>query len=421
MVRALETDAMRLAYSLFMISSLAPALFLSTGCTRKPATPPQTPPPTVTVSKPIERDVTDYVEFTGRTDAIYYTEIRPRVTGYLVGMPFKEGDVVKKDQVLFEIDDRPYKAALDLSKASLEVAKAGLVKAQADYDIGLEVKKQSPGAISDQQIVQRLGARDEAKANVERAKASLENAQLNFDWCKVKSPTDGQISRYNYTLGNLVNQDQTVLTTVASQEPMYVYFDVDENNLLDILHKLVLPSKVDLMAQKDGVPVLMGLADEKGYPHKGFLNFSNNVVNPSTGTITLRGVFENPGNALGKKLLRPGMFVRVRLPLGKPHKALLVSETALGTDQDKKYVYIVDSKNLVQYQRVKPGPVQDDGLRVVDGIKADDWIITSGLQLVRPQMEVKPEQEPMPTTRATDSGTKSSPPAVIKQDGAEKK
>jgi multidrug efflux system membrane fusion protein len=375
----------------------------------------------VTVSKPIEREVTDYVDFTGRTDAILFTEIRPRVTGYLVGMPFKEGAVVKKDDVLFEIDDRPYKAALDLAKASLDVAKASLVKAQADYDIGLEVKKQSAGAISDQELVKRLGARDEAKGNVERAKASLENAQLNFDWCKVKAPSDGQISRYNYTLGNLVNQDQTVLTTVASQDPMYVYFDVDENTMLDILHKLVLPSKVDVMAEKDAVPVLMGLSDEKGFQHRGFINFSNNIVNPSTGTISLRGVFDNPGNAVGKRLLRPGMFVRVRLPLGKPHKALLVSEKAIGTDQGMKYLFIVDSKKLVQYQRIKPGPQQDDGLRVVDGIKPDDLIITSGLQLVRPQMEVKPEEEPMPTTPAPESAPKSSLPAVIKQDGAEKK
>lgn len=412
---------MRVANPVLLISWLTPALLLSAGCTRKAAAPAPAAPPSVTVSKPVEREVTDYVEFTGRTDAIFYTEIRPRVTGYLVGAPFKEGAVIKKDQVLFEIDDRPYKAALDLAKASLDVAKAALVKAQAYYDIGLEVKKQSAGAISDQELVQRLGARDEAKGNVERAKASLENAQLNFDWCKVKSPTDGQISRYNFTLGNLVNQDQTVLTTVASQEPMYVYFDVDENNWLDIERRLILPSKVDVMTQKGGVPVLMGLADEKGFPHKGDINFGNNIVNPSTGTLTLRGVFQNPGNALGKKLLRPGMFVRVRLPLGKPHSALLVSEKAIGTDQGMKYVFLVDNKNLVQYQRIKPGPQQDDGLRVVEGIKADDWIITSGLQLVRPQMEVKPEQEPMPTTPVSDSSSKASPPAIIKQDGAAKK
>jgi multidrug efflux system membrane fusion protein len=231
---------------------------------------------------------------------------------------------------------------------------------------------------------------------------------------------EGQIGKYNYTLGNLVTQDQTVLSTVASLDPMYVYFDVDENNMLDILHKLILPSKVDVMNQAGGVPVLMGLADEQGFPHKGFINFGSNVVNPSTGTITLRGVFDNPGNEVGKRLLRPGMFVRVRLPLGKPHPALLVSEKALGTDQGKKYVYVVDDKNIVDYRRVKTGPVQDDGLRVVEGVKADEWIITNGLQLVRPQMEVKIDPEPMPVTGGPEPAVKTAAPAA-KNDGAEKK
>jgi multidrug efflux system membrane fusion protein len=191
--------------------------------------------------------------------------------------------------------------------------------------------------------------------------------------------------------------------------------------MLYILHKLILPSNVDVMTLKNAIPVFVGLSDEKGFPHKGYINFGNNIVNPSTGTITLRGVFDNPGNAVGKRLLRPGMFVRVRLPLGLPHKALLVSEKAIGTDQGMKYLFIVDDKSKVQYQRIKPGPQQDDGLRVVDGIKPDEWIITSGLQLVRPQMEVKMDQEPMPTTPVPDADAKTSPPAVIKQDGADKK
>ena len=437
---------MRLAYPLLLTIGLAPALLPAIGCTRKPATPPEAPPPTVTVSKPIEREVTDYVDFTGRTDAIYFTEVVPHVTGYLVGMPFREGDIVKKDQVLFQIDDRPYKAALDLAKASLDVSKAGLIKAQADYDIGLNVQKQSTGAISEQELTKRLGARDEAKGNVERAKASLANAQLNYDWCKVRLETnpqldvtkegepkkaenpgdkkfeylEGQVGKYNKTLGNLVTQDQTVLTTVASQDPMYVYFDVDENNMLEMLRKLVLPSKRDVLATPGDVPVLMGLADEEGFPHKGYLNYGSNIVNPSTGTISLRGVFDNPGNATGKRLLRPGMFVRVRLPLGKPHKALLISDKALGTDQGKKYVYVVDDKNIVDYRRVTTGPLQDDGLRVVDNLKADEWIIVSGLQLVRPQMEVKKDPEPMPVTNSPEPAVKK-PEAPAKQEGADAK
>jgi membrane fusion protein, multidrug efflux system len=385
-----------------------PLIALAAGCGHKP-TLPALPTPTVTVAKPIEGEVTDYVDFTGRTDAVVTTDIRPRVTGYLTGMPFKEGEPVKKDQVLFEIDERPYKAALDLAKASLEFTKAALVKAQGEYEIGLAVQKQSKEAISTQELTKRLGARDQAKADVDRAKATLENAQLNFDWCRVHAPIDGVVGRYQFTLGNLVNADTTSLTSVVTEDPIYVYFDVDENTMLRVLRKLVLPSKVDVLAQKDGVPVLIGLADEQGFPHKGYINFGNNVVNPSTGTITLRGVFDNPANSIGKRLLRPGMFVRVRLPLGKPHAAVLVSDKALGSDQGQKFLLVVDDKNVVDYRRVKTGPLQEDGLRViVDGVKPSERVIISGLQMVRPDMTVKVEEAPMPVL-ATKEQTADTP------------
>lgn len=382
-----------------ILLSVAAILVSLPACSPHPTAPPaQTP--TVTVSKPIERETTDYADFTGRTDAVFSTDIRPRVTGYLVGMPFKEGERVAKDQILFEIDDRPYKDALDLAKASLEVAKAALIKAQGDYDIGLEVQKQSKEAISVQELTRRLGARDEAQGNVGRAKAELATAQLNYDWCKVRSPIDGEVGRYLLTLGNLVNADMTQLTTVVSEDPMYVYFDVDENTMLDVLRKLVLPSKVDLLKTKGGVPVLMGLADENGlYPHKGYVNFGNNTVNSSTGTILLRGVFDNAAMAAGRRLLRPGMFVRVRLPLGKAHPALLVSETALQSDQGQKYLLLVNKENKVEYRRVKTGPLQEDGLRVItDGLKGGERVIVDGLQMVRPEMSVKVEEVPMAAT-----------------------
>lgn len=370
---------------------------VASGCNRKLNLAPSSGTPTVVVSKPIERKVVDFVEFTGRTDAIVNTDVRPRVTGYLVGMPFKEGALVKKDDILFEIDDRPYKADLDLAKGSLEAAKAAVIKTQADYDIGLNVQKNDPGAISVQEISKRLGSRDEAKGNLDKAKGALETAQLNYDWCKVRSPIDGQTSRYKYTLGNLVRANETELTTVVTQDPIYVYFDVDENTMLYVLRHIILPSKEDLLAKKDAVPVEMGLADEQGFPHKGHVNFGNNVVNPSTGTILIRGVFDNPANSAGKRLLRPGMFVRVRLPLGKPHDALLVSEKAIGTDQGQKYLLIVDDKKTVDYRRVTTGALQDDGLRVVEkGLKPGEWVIVSGLQMVRPRMEVATQEEPMP-------------------------
>lgn len=379
------------------------AAMMAVGCSRKPREAPDTTLPTVVVAKPIQRDVTESVEFTGRTDGVFFTQIRPRVSGYLVGMPFKEGAEVKKDDVLFEIDDRPYKATLDEARASLEFSKAALVKNQANYDIGLAVAKQEKGAISEQELVKRMGARDESKASVDKAKADLEHAQLNFDWCKVRSPIDGRVSRYMFTLGNLVTQDQSLLTTVVSQNPMYVYFDMDENTMLRVLRTLVLPSKVELMKVPGGIPVEMGLSDEVGFPHKGFINFANNVVNPSTGTIQIRGEFPNPPNDFGQHLLRPGMFVRVRLPLGKPHKALLIDEKALGTDQGQKYLLVVDSNNVVDYRRVKTGPQEPDSLRVIDqGLKAGEWVIVSGLQMVRPGDKVTPEEEKKPPSPAKE-------------------
>ena len=379
---------------LFWMGSVALCAACFSGCKPKAPVNSDAGPPGVSVSQPIQRDVTDYVEFVGRTESPNSIEIRARVTGYLMGMPFREGDTVKAGDLLFQIDDRPYKAELDQAAASLEEAKAAAVKSQAFLDIGLETQKLSPGAVSQQEIVQRQGARDEANAAVKSAQASLERCQLNYDWCKVTSPIAGRVSRYYLTLGNLATQDTAVLTTIVSEDPLYVYFDIDERTALRIIRTL-LPGEVDRIKNKQ-VPVLMGLSDEQDFPHTGYIDFANNVVNPSTGTVTVRGVFDNPLGTSGRRLLKPGMFVRVRLPIGTPYPALLVSEKALATDQGQKCVYVVDAKNQVEYRRVKVGPVQSDGLRVIEeGVKAGEWVLVSGLQLVRPRLEVKPEQVPM--------------------------
>src|SRR5262249_7190823 len=190
--------------------ALAVAIYLS-GCDRKTAAPVDTAPPVVSVSKPIEREVTDYVDFTGRTDAPFSLDVRPRVTGYLVKMPFKEGAEVKKDDLLFEIDDRPYKADLDRARGDVKRETAAVVKTKADLDIGLDTAKNNPGAISKQELVKRQGAYDEAVGTLEVAKANEERSKLNYDWCKVTSPIDGRVSRYYLTLGNLANQDTTLL------------------------------------------------------------------------------------------------------------------------------------------------------------------------------------------------------------------
>jgi multidrug efflux system membrane fusion protein len=368
------------------------------GCHRGPLIPPNsTETPVVTVSKPVEHDVTDFADFTGRTESPYSWEARARVTGYLVAMPYREGSEVKKGEVLFEIDDRPYKDDLDKAKGEVERNKAALVKAQADLDIALDTAKLNPGAISKQEIAKRTGTRDEAAGSLKVAEAQEAHAQLNYDWCKVRSPITGRVSKYNLTLGNLATQDQSVLTTVVSEDPMYAYFDVDEQTMLRVLRKII-PQQVNPLLQK-GVPVYMAVADEDGFPHKGFADFANNVVSASTGTISVRGVFENPAGPSNQRLLRPGMFVRIRLPLGEPYPAVLVADSAIATDQGQKNVYTVDDKNVVHYQRVTPGPLQEDGLRVItDGLKPGERVIVSGLQFVHPDMTVQVDEAPMPTT-----------------------
>jgi len=372
------------------------------GCSRKPPAAADTSPPAVSVSQPLQREVTDYVDFVGRTEAPLSLEVRARVSGYLVKMPFQEGSVVKAGDVLFEIDERPYQDELDQAQASLEQAKASLVKAQAFLDIGLQTQKISPGAVSQQEIAQRQGARDEAAAAVKSAEATLEKCRLNREWCQVTSAIDGRVSRYYLTVGNLVSQDTTLLTTVVSEDPLYAYFDVDERTMLRIVRDWLPKAEVDLLKSKQ-VPVLMGLADEDELPHTGYIDFADNVVDAATGTVSVRGVFANPAHAAsGRRLLRPGMFVRIRLPLGKPRPALLVSEKALGTDQGQKYLCVVDAQNVIQYRRVAVGPLQADGLRVISsGLQSGEWVVVSGLQLVRPGLQVQPERTAMTGAEAS--------------------
>ncbi|HEX4142435.1 MAG TPA: efflux RND transporter periplasmic adaptor subunit [Pirellulales bacterium] len=369
-------------------------LLVHAGCETHSTAPTEPPPPTVAVSQPVQRNVTDYIDYTGRTDAVNSVDIRPRVTGYLVKMPFKEGSDVKKDDLLFEVDPRPYQAQYDQAAGQLELAKAQLKLAKADYQRALVVAK-TPGAISQQDLDKYLAAQEEAVAGVDARVANMEQYKLNLDFCQVTSPIDGHVSRYYLTLGNLVNQDQTLLTTVMSVDPMYAYFDLDERTLLKI-RTAINDGKLVSHHGRD-FPVFMGLQNEQGYPHEGMINFVNNKVDPFTGTITLRGVFANPQPANGVRLLSPGMFVRVRIPLGPPHPALLVTDRAIGTDQDKKFVYVLTAENKIHYQRVTLGALQEDGLRVIeDGITKDDWIVVSGLQQVQPGVLVAPEREPMP-------------------------
>jgi len=378
------------------------------GCRHKTAQTEDSLPPMVAVSRPIEREVSDYVDFTGRTEAPQSVDVRPRVTGYLVRMPFKEGAEVKTGDLLFEIDPRPYQALLDKAKGDVMLAEARLKQTIADYQRALATNRITPHAVSQQDLDKYLANQDEAEGSVQASKAQVETCKINLDFTRVTSPIDGRISRYLLTIGNLANQDATLLTTVVSQDPMYAYFDVDEQTLLRVA-RILQKAKENLLDKKE-VRVWMGLADEQGFPHEGYVDFANNVVDPSTGTVTSRGVFANPAAPSGSRLLRPGMFVRVRLHLGKPFKAVLVAERALATDQGKKYLLVVDEKNVVQYRQVAVGPLQDDGLRVIsEGLEPHERVITSGLQLVQPRMEVRTEEVPMPTTAAAEPAAQKPP------------
>ena len=245
----------------------------------------------------------------------------------------------------------------------------------------------------------------------------MEVYKLNLSFTKVTSPIDGQVSRYFLTLGNLVVQDQTLLTTVVSLDPMYVYFDMDEGTLLRA-RRAINEGKI-LRYESGKIPVRMGLQGEAGFPHTGFVNFVNNQVNPNTGSISVRGEFANPKPVGGIRVLSAGMFVRVRLPIGQPYPALLVIDRAIGSDQDRKYVYVVDSKNTVQQRSVTTGALQADGRRVVSaGLTPNDRVVVGSLQQVRPKMEVKTQDMPMPTfsqaedvasPTAVGSGPKSMP------------
>src|SRR5579884_2908608 len=332
---------------------------LMSGCGPDPAAPAgATPPPAIPVSRPVARDVTDYVDFTGRTDAVETVSVRARVTGYLVKIPFKEGAEVKEGDLLFEIDPRPYQAQLDQAVSQVELNEASLKLAQTTYERDRAIANSVSGGVSRQQLDQDRAAVDEAAARVKSARASTEVYKLNLAFTKVTSPINGMVSRYYYTVGNLVNQDQTLLTTVVSLDPLYAYFEMDETTILRI-RRAINEGKVQ-PPENGEYPLYMGLQNEEGYPHEGRVNFVNNQVNPATGSISVRGVFPNPLPPHGRRVLSPGMFARIRLPVGRPHSALLVIDRAIGSDQGLKFVYVLDADHKAQQRRITTGALQED-------------------------------------------------------------
>jgi membrane fusion protein, multidrug efflux system len=356
------------------------------------------PVPEVIVSKPEVRQVTDYFEFPGQVMPVEEVEVRARVTGYLVKVNFTDGQNVKKGDLLYEIDPRPYQAALQRAEGELVRNRSLMVKAQ--LNLARSKRLRPSGAVSEDEYEQHVANLDVLKGTIESAQGAVRDAELNLEFTKITSPIDGRVSRTRLTVGNLVQTgagESNVLTTVVSTNPVYVYFDIDEHTLLRY-YQLAFKTNQELHPNhlKDRkFPVEIGLASEVGFPHKGIMDFADNRLERSTGTIRVRGIFPNP-----REYLTPGLYVRVRIPFGDPHQALLVDDRAVNTDQKLKYLLTVNQENVVEYRRVSVGRLLD-GLRVIEsGLQADDLVVVKGVQRARPGSKVQPTAAEKPASAA---------------------
>ncbi len=372
-------------------------------------------PPTVTVSYPLEREVTDYQDYTGRTAAVESVQVQARVTGYLEKIHFKEGAEVTEDTCLYEIDPRPYKAARDAAKAQVGENKANLELAKQNNTRFKKLAKDREGAVTQVDLDKYQSQEDAAVAALDQSRANLETAELNLNWTKVTAPVTGLVGRLLVTRGNLIVANQTTLTTIVAQDPMWVYFDMDEPTALQI-RELIRQGKFGPTDKSTGVPVAkipfhLQLSNDKGFPHEATFDFVNNQVDQATATLLIRGVFPNPKPATGPRVFTPNQFVRVRVPTSGAYQALLVNAEAVGTDQHLKYLYVVDEQNKVVRHPVKLGSLQDSLQVITDGLKPGERVIVSGMQRVHPDVTVNPKLVPMPVPE--QGSLRSTPPAVL--------
>ena len=368
------------------------------GCGKAPPAA-STAPPEVTVAKVISKRIKDWDEFSGRFQAIDTVEVRPRASGYIEQVLFHEGQFVKKDDVLVIIDPRPYQADYDRAKAGLELAKSQ--HELANLEAARVQKLKDSGAVSREELDERLSNLNQQQASVSGAKAALDNAALLLSFTKVRAPFDGRASRAEVTRGNLVtggNNGGTLLTTIVSVDPIYVYFEGDENAYLrynELAREGQRPSSRDAKN-----PVRIGLSNEQGFPHEGYMDFVDNQLDVRTGTIRARAVLENK-----KGEFTPGMFARVQLLGSGEYDAILIEDRAVGTDQSQNFVLVLGADNKLEYRAITPGRIVD-GLRIVrKGLKPDDVVVVSGLQRVRPGAQVKPNMATMGVPPADATAT----------------
>ncbi len=379
---------------------LLPGLIIGCGSPAPPVA--ETPPPPVTVSRPVVQKVTDHDDYEGRIGAAEKVEIRARARGHLFKVHFKDGQMVKKGDLLYEIDPRQHEATLKSAEAQEAAAQGALDFAKAEINRVKTLLRTRAG--TQEELETWVAKQGIAQGDLLKAKSAVTQSKLDLEFTRVTAPIDGKISRTLVDVGNLVNAGggETLLTTLVSVDPMYVYFNVDERSLLRY--------RKDFRKQKDGdgveppikelkIPVFVALEGEEGYPHKGVIDFADNRVNPSTGTIQVRGVLSN-----AKRTFDDGMRARVRVPVSDPYKALMITERAIGTEQGRKFVYVVNDQNVAERRDVTLDRVVD-GLQVIrDGLKPDDWVIVNGIQRVRDGMKVEPRKGPMPDAPKATGG-----------------
>ena len=360
----------------------AALLAMSMACgDRNTYAPP--PPPKVTVSHPVKKPVTNYLEFTGNAVAYYTVPLRARVEGYLEKILFQDGDAVKKGKLLFLIQQEQYKAQLDKAEAAVLAEKAQLLHAQIEFDRYFALVKEDAAAQTD--VDRWHYERDSRRAAVMAAMAQVDLAKLNLSYTQVTAPFDGRMGRHLKDPGTLVGaEEKTLLADINQIDPIYVYFPINEQDLLRV--RGVHPKPGDKV-EREKHPVYVGLANETGYPHQGYLDFTGISLSPTTGSLMLRAILPNPDT-----VILPGLFARVRAPIGDDEEALLVPDAAVSYDQVGPFVRVVTDKNVVERREVKLG-VQEGANRVIsEGLNGEDWVVVAGLLRAVPGRTVVPEK-----------------------------
>jgi RND family efflux transporter MFP subunit len=363
------------------------ALLLVAGCSQAPLAGPEKKAVEVVVTESIRGRVEDYQDFTGRLDGLRTVEIRARVSGFVMEAPFKEGDHVKEGDLLFQIDRRPYQAALNQAEANLKLAEAD--RNLQEKNVVRARQMVNSNSIGREEFDTMVATGEKARATVGATQAARDLAQLNLDYTHVIAPISGRVSRRFVDPGNLITADNTMLTTVVSDHQLYAYFDVDERTYLDLVGSPA-PSQGSWFTHLQ-YPVLMRLANEDKFERSGFIDFIDNRVNANTGTVRMRGVFDNP-----KGVLKAGLFVRIRLPIGTPYEAVLIPDETLQSDQGRKYAYVVNGKNQVEYRTVTVGQEIGEWRVIKDGLSKGERVILSGQQRVRKGTEVQVKVKELP-------------------------